>query len=151
MDCQNFWRDGALLGARREPRSGSLDESLRQLARPGQVRVNGSRCAPAIRDCPNNERLTALTIPRREHAGYGSHEGTVHFQIAAGVLLRSQLLEKPSRLRVQETHRKQDEIGIDFEFTTRDSLGSPILLLDADRVEFTHLAIIAGESVRHDR
>src|SRR6186713_2445357 len=114
-----------------------------------QVFIDGACGFPTVRDGPDHERLTALTIPRREHAGDAGHEVTQHFDVPAFVEFHSQIFDQTRFFRVHEAHGEQDEIRWYLELTAGDEAKAPVVELHAGTVQVLDLAVTAELHRRH--
>src|SRR5262249_6118340 len=61
-----------------------------ELAAAHEVLVDPTRRAPAVRNCPDDERLPALAVAGREHAGHARHARLVDAHVAALIELETE-------------------------------------------------------------
>jgi len=87
-----------------------------------QVVVNCLRRLTAFGDGPNYERLAAPHVARGEHTLNGCHVFSVRRDVAALIQLQPQLLDHAVSHRSEKSHRQQNEISFDGEFTSTDGL-----------------------------
>src|SRR5690606_28030710 len=115
----------------------------RQLAHPHQCLVHRPRALAAFADGPDDQRLAAAHVAAREdlllRRGIAKRVG---FDVAAIGELDARLVEHPSLLRAEETHRQQDQVGGQHELAAGDFLHLAVDPFDADAAEAGDLAVL---------
>src|ERR1035441_2460084 len=74
----------------------------------------------ALRNGPNNERLSPARIAGRENAGLAGHVPLVCFDVASAVESQAELFNQARPHRPQETEGQQNEIRLQLELAARN-------------------------------
>src|SRR4051794_25340344 len=90
--------------------------------RLAQVAIDsGSRFAP-FGDRPDDQRLAAAHVARREDSRDARHVIRIRMDVPAEIELHAELLDESMLYGSREAHRKQHQIAIEREFGSRDGL-----------------------------
>jgi hypothetical protein len=81
--------------------------------------IDAARTAPPLGNRPHGERLAALHVARGEHTRHAGHPVGVAPHRAAVRERDTELVEQAAAFGSEETHREQDEVGVERELAVR--------------------------------